>query len=47
MALLRRRIKTWELPVNWLIVFFGNLAGALCYVAFMGTLIPLFSIPLH
>ena len=35
MALVRRRIKVWELPLNWLIVFFGNLAGVLCYVAFM------------
>lgn len=36
MSLMRGKIKTWQLPVNWLIVFFGNLAGALCYVAFMG-----------
>jgi hypothetical protein len=36
MALLKRRIKVWELPLNWFIVFFGNLAGALCYTAFMG-----------
>ncbi|GMK57966.1 hypothetical protein CspeluHIS016_0408000 [Cutaneotrichosporon spelunceum] len=35
MALIRRRIKFWELPFNWLIVFFGNLAGVLCYIAFM------------
>jgi formate/nitrite transporter FocA (FNT family) len=38
MALIKRRIKVWELPLNWLIVFCGNLAGALCYVAFMGML---------
>jgi formate/nitrite transporter FocA (FNT family) len=36
MALMKGRIKVWELPVNWLIVFFGNLAGALCLDAFMG-----------
>lgn len=36
MALLKRRIRVWELPVNWLIVFFGNLAGALTFVAFLG-----------
>lgn len=36
MALMKGRIKMWELPVNWLIVFFGNLAGALTYVAFLG-----------
>ncbi|KAL7420620.1 hypothetical protein Q5752_004571 [Cryptotrichosporon argae] len=36
MGLIRRRVKVWELPVNWIIVFFGNLAGALCTVAFMG-----------
>lgn len=37
MALIRRRVRYWEVPLNWIIVFFGNLAGALCYVAFMGT----------
>lgn len=36
MALLKRRIKVWELPLNWFLVFFGNLAGALCFTAFMG-----------
>jgi formate/nitrite transporter FocA (FNT family) len=36
MALMKGRIKVWELPLNWLIVFFGNLAGALCLDAFMG-----------
>lgn len=36
MALLKGKVKFWELPVNWLIVFFGNLAGMLCYVAFIG-----------
>lgn len=38
MALLKRRIKAWQLPLNWLIVFCGNLAGSLCCVAFMGEL---------
>ena len=36
MTTIKRRTKLWELPVNWLIVFFGNLAGSLCLVAFMG-----------
>ncbi|RSH84226.1 uncharacterized protein EHS24_005735 [Apiotrichum porosum] len=35
MAALRGKIKVWAVLVNWLIVLFGNLAGALCYVAFM------------
>lgn len=38
MAALRGKIKVWAVLVNWLIVLFGNLAGALCYVAFMGKL---------
>lgn len=36
MAIMKGKLKLWELPVNWLIVFFGNLAGMLCYVAFIG-----------
>jgi hypothetical protein len=40
MALLKGRISAWELPVNWLLVLFGNLAGALTYVAFLGELPP-------
>ena len=36
MALIKGRIKIWELPINWLIVFFGNLAGSLCTDAFLG-----------
>lgn len=36
MALMKGRIKAWEIPVNWLIVLVGNLAGALSYVAFIG-----------
>ena len=36
MCCLKRKTKLWELPVNWIIVFFGNLAGALSFVAFLG-----------
>jgi len=35
MTTIKGRTKLWQLPVNWIIVFFGNLAGALCFVAFM------------
>ncbi|OCF30508.1 hypothetical protein I316_07836 [Kwoniella heveanensis BCC8398] len=35
MTTLKRRTKLWELPVNWIIVFFGNMAGGLSYVAFL------------
>jgi hypothetical protein len=35
MTTLNRRTKVWQFPVNWIIVFFGNLAGMLCYVAFL------------
>lgn len=35
MALVRGKVKAWQVALNWLIVFFGNLAGALCTVAFM------------
>jgi formate/nitrite transporter len=31
MAVANRRVKLWELPVNWILVFFGNLAGVLVY----------------
>ncbi|BEI85712.1 hypothetical protein CcaverHIS002_0511130 [Cutaneotrichosporon cavernicola] len=31
MAVANRRVKLWELPVNVIIVFFGNLAGVLVY----------------
>lgn len=40
MTCLKGKTKLWELPVNWTIVFFGNLAGALSFVAFMGAFIP-------
>lgn len=36
MALMRGKVKAWQVSLNWLIVLFGNLAGALCCVAFMG-----------
>lgn len=36
MTCLKKKTKLWELPVNWIIVFFGNLAGVLCYLAFIG-----------
>jgi len=36
MTCLKKKTKLWELPVNWIIVFFGNLAGALSFVAFLG-----------
>lgn len=45
MALIRGRIKVWELPVNWFIVFWGNLAGALCYLAFMAHYSGLYNTP--
>ncbi|BEJ10580.1 hypothetical protein CspHIS471_0100020 [Cutaneotrichosporon sp. HIS471] len=31
MAVANRRVKLWELPVNVIVVFFGNLAGVLVY----------------
>lgn len=31
MAAINGRIKYWEVPLNWLIVFFGNLTGVLVY----------------
>lgn len=36
MAALNGRIKVWEIPLNWIIVFFGNLSGALVYAILMG-----------
>jgi formate/nitrite transporter FocA (FNT family) len=35
MAWMKGRVRFWEIWVNWLIVFFGNLAGALTFVAFL------------
>lgn len=36
MSTLKGRTPFWGLLANWTVVFFGNLAGALFYVAFMG-----------
>lgn len=36
MAVANRRVKLWELPVNWILVFFGNLAGVLVYAMLLG-----------
>ncbi|OAX43181.1 putative formate/nitrite transporter [Rhizopogon vinicolor AM-OR11-026] len=33
MAVLKGAIPWWSIPVNWIIVFFGNLAGSLFFVA--------------
>jgi formate/nitrite transporter FocA (FNT family) len=35
MAWMKGRVRLWEIPVNWIFVFFGNLAGALTFVAFL------------
>lgn len=35
MAWMKGRVSFWEIPVNWIFVFFGNLAGALTFVAFL------------
>ncbi|KAH9485458.1 putative formate transporter [Psilocybe cubensis] len=35
MALAKRAIPWWSLPVNWIIVFFGNLAGSLFFAAIL------------
>ncbi|KAK6907629.1 hypothetical protein L486_05548 [Kwoniella mangroviensis CBS 10435] len=43
MTSIKKRTKLWELPVNWLIVFFGNMAGALTYVAFLAHYSKLYS----
>lgn len=36
MAAINGRIKYWEIPVNWIIVFFGNLTGVLVYAELLG-----------
>lgn len=36
MAVARGSVKLWELPINWLLVMFGNLGGVLLYAALMG-----------
>jgi len=33
MAVLKRRIPWWSLPLNWFIVFWGNMAGSLFFAA--------------
>ncbi|KAF8967860.1 Formate/nitrite transporter [Flammula alnicola] len=35
MAVAKRAIPWWSLPLNWLIVFFGNLAGSLFFAAIL------------
>ena len=35
MAVAKRAIPMWSLPLNWLIVFFGNLAGSLFFAAIL------------
>jgi formate/nitrite transporter len=35
MGVAKRAIPWWSLPVNWIIVFFGNLAGSLFFAAIL------------
>ncbi|KAI0047516.1 Formate/nitrite transporter [Auriscalpium vulgare] len=35
MALIKRRIPWWSLPLNWLVVTFGNLVGSLFFAAIL------------
>ncbi|KDR75807.1 hypothetical protein GALMADRAFT_1331264 [Galerina marginata CBS 339.88] len=35
MAVAKRAVPWWSLPLNWLIVFFGNLAGSLFFAAIL------------
>ncbi|KAF8637966.1 hypothetical protein AX16_010599 [Volvariella volvacea WC 439] len=35
MACLKRALPWWSLPVNWIIVFFGNLTGSLFFAAIL------------
>jgi len=35
MATARRRIPYWSLPLNWIVVFFGNLVGSLFFAAIL------------
>jgi len=35
MAILKRRIPLWSLPLNWFVVFFGNLVGSLFFAAIL------------
>lgn len=36
MAACKRSIRAWEVPLNWTLVTFGNLAGVLLYAALLG-----------
>lgn len=40
MAALNGRIRVWEIPVNWILVFFGNLCGVLIYIELLGECLP-------
>ncbi|BEI79476.1 hypothetical protein CcaverHIS002_0100050 [Cutaneotrichosporon cavernicola] len=46
MSLIHGRIKWWQGLLTWTNVFFGNLAGALCCVAFIGHYSGLYTGPL-
>jgi formate/nitrite transporter len=35
MAVVKKQIPWWSLPVNWIIVFFGNLVGSLFFAAIL------------
>lgn len=35
MAVLRRALPWWSIPVNWIVVFFGNLVGSLFFAAIL------------
>ncbi|KAL1679383.1 Formate/nitrite transporter [Schizophyllum commune] len=35
MAILKRAVPWWGLPLNWIIVFFGNLVGSLFFAAIL------------
>lgn len=32
MSFIRGKVRLWQVCLNWLIVFFANLAGVLCFV---------------
>ena len=33
MAAIKRRIPVWSIPLNWIVVTFGNLVGSLFFAA--------------
>lgn len=35
MAVIKRRIPWWSLPLNWIVVTFGNLVGSLFFAAIL------------